>query len=490
MSPRLVLVSAIVLMLGMAGSGCATPAGSIGLTYHLLEGPGTIDLTPSNLRLIGRRGYPRVAGSLGAVSDTSVDVNQDGYVDLLDLRIVVADFGRQPLLATRADVNGDDIVDILDLALVARDLGLLAPQPLSEMRVERVFPKLAFRDSTNLLQPDDGHDLIFVTEQAGRIRVFPNNHQAVQSNIFLDISDRVSDASNEEGLLGLAFDPDYRNSGYFYVYYSAANPRRSVLSRFAVSQDDPNVAVRNSEFVVMQVLQPYGNHNGGQLAFGPDGYIYIGLGDGGKRADPHGNGQDKSTLLGSILRIDVGGVSDAQNYRVPSDNPFVGVPGARDEIWAYGVRNPWRFSFDPETGSMWLGDVGQDKWEEINIVKKGLNYGWNIMEGRHCFSPRTNCAEAGLQLPVVEYPNPTSGCSVTGGYVFRGRGMPSLLGAYVYGDFCSGKIWGLRYDGESVTEHMLLVDSSLFITSFGQDMDRNLYVLSRDMGIYRLVPAQ
>ena len=419
----------------------------------------------------------------------TADINEDGFVDLLDLGIEVANFGLAALDEPRADVNRDGVVDVLDLAVVARDLGLLAPQPLTAMRIERAFPGLDFRRLTNLVQPDDGQDHMFVTEQSGRILIFPNDQQATRAKTFLDIRDRVSEQNNEEGLLGLAFDPEYRNNGYFYVYYSAASPRRSVLSRFSVNPGNPELADPNSELVIMDIAQPFGNHNGGQLVFGPNGYLYVGLGDGGGGGDPQGNGQNRRSLLGSIIRIDVSGTATEEPYRIPPDNPFAGVDDARGEIWAYGLRNPWRFSFDDHTGFLWVGDVGQNRWEEVDIVKVGSNYGWNIMEGRHCFSPRTNCDETGLQLPLWEYPLTGRNCSVIGGYVFRGRGMPSLLGAYVYADFCSGKIWGLRYDGASVGEQMLLVDSDLFITSFGQDLALNLYVLSRDEGIYRLVPA-
>ena len=356
------------------------------------------------------------------------------------------------------------------------------------MRAQRVFPNLTFRRLTNLVQPDDGLASIFVTEQPGRILVFPDDPEVTELFVFLDISDRVSERDNEEGLLGLAFDPDYRNNGYFYVYYSAASPRRSVVARFSVSQDDPNSTDRDSEVVIMEIPQPAGNHNGGQLAFGPDGYLYISLGDGGRSGDPFGNGQNTATLLGSILRIDVSGTSNGNNYRIPTDNPLVGVAGARGEIWAYGLRNPWRFSFDEQTGLLWVADVGQNRWEEIDVVQKGLNFGWSTMEGRHCFSPGRGCDATGLQLPVAEYDR-SDGCSITGGYVYRGSEGNSLLGAYVYGDFCSGKIWGLRYDGTSVTEHRLLVDSDLSITSFGQDLAGNLYILSRNEGIYTLAPV-
>ena len=354
------------------------------------------------------------------------------------------------------------------------------------LRVERVFPSLTFRHLTNLVQPDDGGDRLYVTEQEGLILAFPNDRQVEEADIFLDIRDRVIDTNREEGLLGLAFDPDYRSNGLFYVYYSADGPRRSIVSRFSASESDPNVADPDSEFIIMEIPQPNPNHNGGQLAFGPDGYLYISLGDGGVDDDPRGDGQNKSTLLGSILRIDVRGGAPL----APPDNPFVGVAGAHDEIWAYGFRNPWRFSFDDPTGQLWVGDVGNRLWEEIDLVKKGLNYGWNIMEATHCLEPAVDCDKAGLELPVWEYDHKSGDCAITGGYVYRGRDTPSLLGAYVYGDFCSGRIWALRYDGQVVIEQMLLVDSDLFIASFGQDQASNLYVLSRDTGVYRLVPAE
>ena len=364
---------------------------------------------------------------------------------------------------------------------------VVAP-PLPSLRVERAFPNLDFRRLTNLFQPPDAGDLFFATEQAGVVRVFPNNPNPAEAAVFLDIRDKVSEENNEEGLLGLAFHPQYAANGHFYVYYSASSPRRSVVSRFTVDRDNPLVADPDTEAVIIWIPQPYGNHNGGQLAFGPGGYLYIGLGDGGSGGDPRGNGQNLSTLLGSILRIDPSHSSDDLNYTIPSDNPFIGVDGARGEIWAYGLRNPWRFSFDRETGALWTGDVGQNRLEEVHLIERGLNYGWNVMEGSLCFSPPRDCDDSGLEPPIAEYGR-ADGCSITGGYVYRGSAMPSLAGAYVYADYCSGRIWGLRYNGQSVTEQALLADTDLRITSFGEDAEGNLYVLSRNEGIYRLIPA-
>jgi len=361
------------------------------------------------------------------------------------------------------------------------------PSPGS-IQVERVFPDLSFQEMTNLVQPDDTSGLIFVTEQRGIIYNFSANNSQ-QADIFLDITDRVNRGGNEEGLLGLVFDPDYQENGYFYVYYSAADPSRSVLSRFSLDQENTDIADPESEIIIMEVEQPYANHNAGQLNFGPDGYLYIALGDGGGGGDPQGNAQNLGTVLGSILRIDVSGLSGPGDYAIPTDNPFVGTEGARAEIWAYGLRNPWRFSFDSESGLLWAGDVGQNLWEEIDIITKGANYGWNITEGSHCYPPSTGCSQSGLTLPIFEYGH-SQGCSVTGGYVYRGDQIASLQGYYIYGDYCSGNIWALAYNGSVVTENILLVDSDLTITSFGQDPAGNLYILSRQGGIYTLVQTE
>jgi glucose/arabinose dehydrogenase len=363
------------------------------------------------------------------------------------------------------------------------------PTPSGDIQVERVFPALSFQEMTNLVQPESTTNLIFITEQEGIIYAFSIDDPQ-QADIFLDITDRVNRGGNEEGLLGLAFDPDYQENGHLYVYYSAADPRRSVLSRFGLGQEDMNVADPESEVIIMEIEQPYSNHNGGQLAFGPDGYLYIGLGDGGSAGDPEGSGQNLGTLLGSILRIDVSELSGPGDYEIPSDNPFVDTEGARGEIWAFGLRNPWRFSFDSQSGLLWVADVGQGSWEEIDIITKGANYGWNIMEGLHCYSPASGCDESGLTLPIAEYDHSQGRCSVTGGYVYRGDQIPSLQGYYIYGDYCSGDIWALAYNGNAVTENMLLAESGLSITSFGEDLAGNMYILDRAGGIYTLVQTE
>ena len=370
----------------------------------------------------------------------------------------------------------------------AQPLPEIMPEPLQKMSVEVAFPNLSFSRMVYLTHAGDGTDRIFLLLQQGIVLVFSNKEDVSKADVFLDISEKVNDAGNEEGLLGLAFDPEYKNNGYFYVYYSAIPPRRSVISRFSVNTNDSNKADPSSELVIMEVAQPYSNHNGGNIIFGPDKYLYIGLGDGGSAGDPHGHGQNRGTLLGSILRIDVSSPSRQGRYKIPSDNPFVGIAGTRGEIWAYGLRNPWRFSFDRVTGLLWAGDVGQDGYEEVDIIEKGGNYGWNIMEGSHCFPLLvSNCNRNGLKLPIAEYSH-DDGCSITGGFVYRGSKLRFLYGAYVYGDYCSGKVWALRYDGARITEHIEIASTTLSISSFGEDEKGESYILSFDGRIYRFKP--
>ena len=363
---------------------------------------------------------------------------------------------------------------------------LLAPIPLTaQYQLERAFPALRFNRPVDLQAAPGDARRLFVVEQAGVIRVFENTSSVTSSRIFLDIRDRVDDSSTEMGLLGLAFHPDFRQNGYFYVNYTAGGPRRTVIARFQVSPTDSNQADPDSEFILLSFNQPYGNHNGGQLVFGPDGYLYIATGDGGSGGDPQGNAQNRKNLLGNILRIDVNQTSGNLNYAIPADNPFVGNnQGYREEIYAYGLRNPWRFSFDPETGWLWCADVGQNRLEEINLIKKGGNYGWNIMEGSECFNS-TDCDRTGLELPIWEYDHSRGDRSITGGFVYRGSRVPELVGAYIYGDFVSGRIWALRYDGQNEPQNELLLDTNLYISSFGIDARQELYICAFDGYIYR-----
>lgn len=332
---------------------------------------------------------------------------------------------------------------------------------------------------------------LFVLEQIGRIRIVENNQVLAQP--FLDLRDRVGSAYSEQGLLGLAFHPDYatpgaEHEGHFFVNYTDYSGDTHI-SRFSVFADDPYRADPNSEVNYLYVDQPHANHNGGSLVFGPDGYLYAGLGDGGLFNDPQNAGQDLTTLLGKVLRLDVDSVDDA--YAIPADNPFVDVEGARPEIWAYGLRNPWRLSFDRATGDLFIADVGESSYEEVNFQpatsQGGENYGWVIMEGSQCASG-DNCDQTGLTLPTFEYDH-SQGCSVTGGYVYRGRQFPELTGNYFVSDYCSGIIWRLFYDGTSWLSDTLM-DSDLIISSFGEDVHGEIYALNYwSGGIFRLTPG-
>ncbi|MBI5646151.1 MAG: PQQ-dependent sugar dehydrogenase [Ignavibacteriae bacterium] len=355
----------------------------------------------------------------------------------------------------------------------------------AQVGYEPAFPTLSFDRPVDLQHAGDGTSRLFVVEQQGIIRVFDPSSSAPSANVFLDIRGRVNDSGNEEGLLGLAFHPNFEQNGFFYVNYTANPPRRTMISRFKVSAADPNRADSSSESLVLMFPQPYSNHNGGALAFGPDGYLYIATGDGGSGGDPQGNGQNRKTLLGKFLRIDVNSQSPGLVYGIPADNPFVGnTEGYREEIYAWGMRNPWRFSFDPETGRMWTGDVGQGKFEEIDIIEKGKNYGWNIMEGSVCYQPASGCDTTGLTLPVVSYGR-TLGVSVTGGHVYRGTGVPSLVGKYIYADFGTGRIWTLSYTPGSAVTNTELLNTGKNISTFGVDRNNELYFCAFDGKIYR-----
>ncbi len=345
---------------------------------------------------------------------------------------------------------------------------------------EEVFQWAAFNRPLLVQNAGDGSGRLFVVEQAGVIYLLTGPEASEKEN-FLDIRDLVDDSGNEMGLLGLAFHPDYAENGYFFVNYT--DSQGTVLARFEASG---NEADPDSRLDILKFSQPYSNHNGGHLEFGPDGYLYIATGDGGSGGDPQGHGQNRTTFHGNFLRIDIDSQGPRSNYAIPPDNPFVGnSEGYLEEIFAYGLRNPWRFSFDPETGYLWAGDVGQNSVEEINIIEKGKNYGWNIMEGSRCFNPPANCDTTGLEMPVYEYLHPL-GRSITGGYVYRGKALPMLEGAYIYGDFVSGHIWALWYSDGEVRANYTLSETDLKISSFGTDENRELYLTAFDGKIYRL----
>jgi uncharacterized repeat protein (TIGR03806 family) len=360
-----------------------------------------------------------------------------------------------------------------------------SPDAQPTLGVEKAFPDIQFTRPVEFTHAGDGSDRVFVVEQDGRVRVFPNRSDIKETKVFLDLRDVVRREHNEEGLLGLAFHPDYRTNGQFFVFYSIT-PRGSVVSRFHVSKDDPNRADRDSEEKLLQFTKPYGNHNGGCLRFGPDGHLYISVGDGGLAGDPHANAQNLEVLNGKILRIDVDHKDAGKNYAIPTDNPFADKGGkVRGEIWAYGLRNTWRFSFDRTTGILWAADVGQDRHEEIDIIVRGGNYGWNIREGKHAFDHNAERSTVGAYIdPILDYPR-VEGKSVTGGLVYRGRRLPDLAGAYLYADFISGNVWALRYDGKKITANDKIARTSLLISAFGEDEAGEAYFTAFDGYIYQ-----
>jgi hypothetical protein len=367
------------------------------------------------------------------------------------------------------------------------------PLPLT---TEIAFPKLKWTGWEGLgddgkvrpLRPNflthagDGSNRIFVGIQQGPIHVFPNDPTVQATKVFLDLTKKVyyNDKENEQGLLGMAFHPDYKKNGEFFVFYSAKNAKlTNVVSRFKVKKDDPNQADLDSEEVLLTVERPFWNHDGGTLAFGPDGYLYIALGDGGKADDPLKNGQNLNTLLGKILRIDVNKKDAGLAYAIPKDNPFVGVKDARGETWAYGFRNPWRIAFDKKTGKLWGSDVGQNLYEEVDIIVKGGNYGWSKREGLHPFSVEGVETNSKMVDPVWEYHHDV-GKSITGGFVYRGKRLPELDGAYIYGDYISNKIWALWYDEAKgrVVANRPIPDPNKLLFSFGEDEQGDIYFVT------------
>jgi glucose/arabinose dehydrogenase len=371
-----------------------------------------------------------------------------------------------PSDGTDASESGDDPAD-----------------PPSEPTISLVnaFPSLNFTRPLIARQAPGNPNRWYIVEQRGRVFYFDNAESTSTKEEFLNITARVRGYDDpgggykeEQGLLGFAFDPAFETNGYFYVNYTGnGTTGTTIISRFS-SNPGATEGDSDSEEILMEIDQPYSNHNGGHIEFGPDGFLYIGMGDGGSGGDPYGHGQNTNTLLGAILRI---GVSGESSYTIPNDNPFVGSSGA-DEIYAYGLRNPWRFHFDREDGTLWAGDVGQDQFEEIDIITSGGNYGWNVREGEHCYES-SNCDSEGMIDPVAEY-NHSQGYSVTGGYVYRGTQLTSLSGKYLYADYGSGHIWTLTDNGDSpgYTSDMLLPDTGKSIASFVEDSEGEIYIVS------------
>jgi glucose/arabinose dehydrogenase len=394
-------------------------------------------------------------------------------------------------------------------------------QTLPKIELQRVFPKLQGERPVWMSEAPDGSGRFFIVYQAGKILIVKKGSDGGDAKEFLNIEDRHPYFENEDGLMSIAFHPGFKTNGLFYIYYNQRNPAdqnlkplnfpyRSVVSEFKVSASDPDKADMSSERILLEVPQPFWNHKGGELCFGPDGYLYLGLGDGGAADDPYGSGQNTATLLAKMLRIDVNSRSSLGSgwnrhelqYGIPSDNPFVNEPdmafGARKEIFAYGLRNPWRYSFDRATGDLWVGDVGQELWEEVDLVTKGGDYGWSMREGAHHFKP----GPSGAQYidPIMEYthrtnlqsqgmfPDHSIGLCVIGGYVYRGKKYPSLDGVYIYGDYNLGTIWGFRYDRDAhkVTAEGTLLQQPKNITSFAEDADGELYVLTQGGEIYSI----
>ncbi|MCH2611035.1 MAG: PQQ-dependent sugar dehydrogenase [Pirellulales bacterium] len=384
------------------------------------------------------------------------------------------------------------------LAAIAATLLVSSTTVLAEapkVEIVQAFPELRIARPIVVTHANDGSNRLFVASQIGKIYCFENKADVSEPNLYLDIEESVRyiDKENEEGLLGFAIHPDYKKNGQFFLFYTTTDePHVSVISRFNVSSTDPSKADPDSEVELMRIPQPFWNHNGGTLAFGHDGYLYIALGDGGKANDPFKNGQNLATLNGSILRIDVDKKSKDHNYAIPADNPFVGLKEARPEIYAYGFRNVWRLSFDRKTGALYAADVGQNIWEEINIVVKGGNYGWNLREAKHKFGDNGSEASDKLIDPIFEYHHDV-GKSITGGHVYRGSAVPSLKGMYMYADYVSGKVWALEHtpSGKILGNHEIK-SMNLPIITFGEDEQGEVYLTTQLGGgiIYKFATAK
>ncbi len=413
----------------------------------------------------------------------------DLIVDPATPRLLIADMGGGTVSTLSTSIPGSEVDDrplALQTAVAFPDLKWAGWQgETDDGRVHTLRPLV-------LTHAGDGSNRVFVATQHGVIHVFPNDQKAASTIVFLDIQDRVTykDETNEEGFLGLAFHPRFKENGYFFVFYTSKAERlTNIVSRFQVRKDDPNRADPSSEVEILRFKKPYWNHDGGTLIFGPDGFLYVTHGDGGSADDPHENGQNLAALLGKVLRIDVDHREDGKNYAIPKDNPFLNRAGARPEIWVYGIRNIWRMAFDRKSGRLWAGDVGQNLWEEIDIITKGGNYGWNLREGLHPFGVKGVGPRPELIDPIWEYYHHETGKSITGGTVYRGPRLPELDGYYLYADYVTGRFWALRYDEAQhrVVENRAIASRGLPVMSFGEDEKGEVYFLTATVtgqGIY------
>ncbi|MCC6866244.1 MAG: PQQ-dependent sugar dehydrogenase [Ignavibacteria bacterium] len=351
------------------------------------------------------------------------------------------------------------------------------------------FPNLSFSSPIFLTHSGDGTNRIFVVQQRGLIKVFPNDSTASSSQTFLNVTNLVSQSGNERGLLGLAFHPQYSSNRYFFIYYTRSSDGALRISRFTTMSGNPNKADSLSELNMLTIAHPtYSNHNGGCLMFGADGYLYMGTGDGGSGGDPNNNAQNVNVLLGKILRIDINTPNGGNNYSIPPSNPFSGGGGA-PEIFTWGMRNPWRFSRDPVTGTIFCGDVGQDSWEEVDTLSVGKNYGWRCYEGNHPYNTSGCLPINNFTFPITEYANAGSDISITGGYVYRGSRVPWLVGRYIYADYGSRKVWKLLLSGGVVSDNSIIGVSPTGVPSFGVDQNNELYIVGSNGTIYKLQDA-
>jgi glucose/arabinose dehydrogenase len=478
-----------------------------GWLYQLYQ-PGPVPFTttiPDATRPVGEWNHVQVR-----VTPLICEINVNGIRYALfqkgskdwDERVAKSKFKAYPNFGkpTKGHISLQDHGDLVSYRNIKlRKLGANgeAPEPIDgtlPLTVKPAFPDLAWAgwEPTDergrvqdfrpiiLTHAGDGSNRTFVATQQGLILVVKGNGPAAQSKVFLDLRDRVTykDNENEEGFLGLTFSPRYKETGEFCIYYTSKKlePHTSVISKFKVSANDPDKADPASEVELLRIPKPFWNHTGGTVIYGPDGYLYIGMGDGGSANDPFNNGQNLGTLLGSILRIDVEHKDGDKNYSIPKDNPFLGKEGAKPEIYAYGLRNVWRMAFDRQTGTLWCADVGQNLWEEINLITKGGNYGWNVREGMHTFGAKGSGPRADLIEPIWEYDHQV-GASITGGVVYRGKKIPELVGKYVYADYVTGKIWALKYDEQAkkVISNEAIPSQKMPVISFGEDEQGEVY---------------